>query len=138
MSLKPIYTLLKARFESIIFYLHYWFFINLRMTSEWAYAFLNAVVIIFCLMYSLIIPHSNQNKTHHFFLWQEQYPSFQNPDFGVISLHLNHSIIVIGKQIWRFFSCGFTIVTADVITYYAVCFSFQDPQDKFIWASQVY
>ena len=33
------------------------FFINLQMTTEWAFAFLNTAVIIFCLRYSLNIPH---------------------------------------------------------------------------------
>ena len=31
------------------------------MSTEWKYAFLNSFIIIFCLMYSLNIPHSNQN-----------------------------------------------------------------------------
>ena len=41
----------------IYFYLHYWFFINLQMRTEWAFAFLNTAVIIFSLRYSLNIPH---------------------------------------------------------------------------------
>ena len=32
-------------------------FINLQMTTEWAFVFLNTIVIIFCLRYSLSIPH---------------------------------------------------------------------------------
>ena len=32
------------------------FFINLQMTTEWAFVFLNTAVIIFCLRYSLNIP----------------------------------------------------------------------------------
>ena len=45
----------------IYFYLHYWFFfIDLQMTTEWAFVFLNPAVIIFCLRYSLNIPHSNE------------------------------------------------------------------------------
>ena len=39
----------------LLFYLHYGFFINLQMTNEWAFAFLNTALIIFCLMYSLHI-----------------------------------------------------------------------------------
>ena len=35
------------------------FFINLQMPTEWAFAFLNNDVIIFCLRYSLNIPHIN-------------------------------------------------------------------------------
>ena len=37
------------------------------MSTEWKFAFLNTVVIIFCLVYSLNIPHSNQNPS--FFSW---------------------------------------------------------------------
>ena len=96
------------------FNLYYWFFINLQITTEWAFSFLNNAVIIFCLIYSLNIPHSNQ--THHFFLCKTQYPSLQNSDFGDISLH------------------HYTIVTADVIKYYIVCLSFPGPQGKFSWA----
>ena len=47
----------------INFYLHYRFFINLKMTTEWAFAFLNTAIIIFCLRYSLNIPHSNENPS---------------------------------------------------------------------------
>ena len=43
--------------------LHYLFFINLQMSTEWEFAFLNTVIIIFCLIYSLNIPHSNQNPS---------------------------------------------------------------------------
>ena len=50
-------------FYSWNFYLHYWFFINMRMATEWAFAFLNTAIIIFCLIYSLNIPHSNQNPS---------------------------------------------------------------------------
>ena len=64
---KKIYTLHKIPSYKVwinfstgmFFYLHYWFFINLRMTSEWAFAFFNTAVIIFCLMYSINIPYSN-------------------------------------------------------------------------------
>ena len=43
--------------------LHYLFFINLQMSTEWELAFLNTVIIIFSLIYSLNIPHSNQNPS---------------------------------------------------------------------------
>ena len=87
------------------FYLHYWFFINLQVITQWAFDFLNTVVIMFCLKYSLV------KYSPSFF----QYPSFENPDFGDISLHRHRKII--------FCVCEFTIVTADVITYYTVyCF----------------
>ena len=39
------------------------FFVNLQMTTERAFHVLNTVVIIFCLMYSLNIPHINQNPS---------------------------------------------------------------------------
>ena len=92
------------------------------MTTELAflnYAFLNTPLIIFCLMYSLYIPHNNQNAS--FF---SGYPSFQNSYFGDISLHRNdhsHRKIIVTF----FYSCDFTIVTADVIAYYIVCYRFQ-------------
>ena len=50
-------------FSCWIFYLHYWFFINLQMTTEWAFNFVSTAVIIFCLMYVLNIPHSDQNSS---------------------------------------------------------------------------
>ena len=86
-------------------------------------------------MYSLNIPHSNQNPS--FFLCKTQYPSFQNSDFGDISLRHHKKIILT-----FFVSCDFTvqgrcdyvivvIVTVDVITYYIVCLSFPGPQAKF-------
>ena len=56
-------------FYSWNFHLHYWFFINLWMTTEWAFAFLSTAIIIFCLMYSLNIPHSNQNPSFFFFFF---------------------------------------------------------------------
>ena len=40
----------------IYFHLHYWFFYQ-SANGEWAFAFLNTAIIIFCLMYSLNIPH---------------------------------------------------------------------------------
>ena len=82
----------------IFFYVDYWFFINLRMTTEWAFAFLNTAVIIFCLMYCLNIPRSNQN------LCKTQYPSFQNSDFGDISLHRHRKIILTFFFVW-FYHC---------------------------------
>ena len=50
-------------FVSFFIYIIIDFFINLRMIAEWAFAFLNTAVIIFCSMYSLNIPHSNQNPS---------------------------------------------------------------------------
>ena len=47
----------------IFFYWYYWFFINLQTINECAFTFLNTAVIIFCLMCSLSIPHSNQNSS---------------------------------------------------------------------------
>ena len=40
---------------NLLFYLNYGFFINLQMTTEWAFAFLSTILIILCLMYSLHI-----------------------------------------------------------------------------------
>ena len=56
----------KSKFESVILidlFLHYWFFINLQMSTEWEFTFLNTTLIVFCLIYSLHIPHSNQNPS---------------------------------------------------------------------------
>ena len=118
-----------AKFESIfplgIFIYIIDFFINLQMTTEWAFAFLNPAVIIFCSRYSLNI---QVIKSHHFFLCKMQHPSFQSSDFGGISLHRDRRRKII---LTLFFSCDFTIVTADVITYYIICLLFPDPQTKF-------
>ena len=80
---KKIYTQAK-KFKSIfplgsIFTYIVDFFINLQMTIEWAFAFLNTAVIIFCLRYSLNIPY----QTPSFFLCKTLYPSFQNSDFDI-------------------------------------------------------
>ena len=37
--------------------------INLKITTEWECAFLNTAIIIFCFIYSLNIPHSNENPS---------------------------------------------------------------------------
>ena len=44
-------------------FLHDWFFINLQMLTERKFAFLNTAIMIFCLIYSLDIPHINQNPS---------------------------------------------------------------------------
>ena len=105
------------KFESIfplryIFIYIIEFFINLQITTEWAFAFLNTAIIMFCLRYSLNIPH-------HSLLCKTQHPSFQNSDFSNISLHRHRKIIL------EFFSCDFTIFTADVFTYYSFFYRFQ-------------
>ena len=64
------------------------------MTTEWVFAFPNTAVVIFCLMYCLNIPHSNQN------------PSFF-PVYIVMIKYFQHF----------FFVFDFTIVTADIVTY---------------------
>ena len=106
-----------------------WFFNNLQMTTEWAFAFLNTAEITFCLRYSLNISH----QPHDFFLCKTVRRSmvlfFQ---FTNNSRHRHTKIIL------TFFSCDFTIVTADLTTYYIVCLLFPGPQDKFSWAFQVY
>ena len=55
-----------------------------------------------------------------------------------ISAAFHCTVISHTKIIWTFFSCDFTIATADVITYYIVCLSFPSPQVKFSWVFQVY
>ena len=84
-------------------------------------------------MYSTHIRHNNQNPS--FFLCKAQYPSFQNSDFVDISQHRNDDSH--RKIILTFFWCDFTIVTAEVITYYIACLSFPGPQAKFRLVSQV-
>ena len=60
---KILLTEVWINFSSWIFYLHYWFFINIGMASEWAFAFLDTVVIIICLLCSWNVNHSNQNPS---------------------------------------------------------------------------
>ena len=58
-------------------YLHNCFFINLQMTTEWGFAFLNTALKIFCLMYCLHIQfrfrrHRNDHRKMiltFFFVW---------------------------------------------------------------------
>ena len=61
--------------------LHYWFFVNQQMTTEWEFAFLSTAIIIFCSMYPLNI---SVPKIHNFFLLNTQYPFLQNPYFDNI------------------------------------------------------
>ena len=42
------------------------FFISLQITNERAFAFLNTAIIMFCLIYSLNIPHSITNPSFFF------------------------------------------------------------------------
>ena len=51
------------RFSPWIFFYIIDFFINLQITTEWECAFRNAAILIFCLIDSLNIPHSNQNPS---------------------------------------------------------------------------
>ena len=58
----------EAKFESMfplgsIFIYNIDFFINLQIATERAFTFLNIAVIIFCVRYSLNIPHSNQTPS---------------------------------------------------------------------------
>ena len=76
----------KSKFESVFLLdllLHHWFFIDLQMPTEWECAFLNTATKIFCLIYFLNIPHTNQNLS--FYLFKVQYQSLQNWHFGDIS-----------------------------------------------------
>ena len=59
----------KNHFESVFllrssFTLQSLFFINLHMTTEWEFRFLNAAIIIFCLICSFNIPHGDQNPSY--------------------------------------------------------------------------
>ena len=55
------------------------------MSAEWKFALFN--IVIFFLIHSLNIPHSNQSlmKVNHFFLYNAQYQSPQNSQLGDIS-----------------------------------------------------
>ena len=50
-------------FSPSIFFYIIDLFTNLQITTEWECAFLNTAIIIFCLIYSLNVPHSNQNPS---------------------------------------------------------------------------
>ena len=52
----------------------YLLFINLKMSTEWSFTFLNTAIIVFCLIYFLDIAYSNQNPSF-FFLWKSHYHS---------------------------------------------------------------
>ena len=41
------------------------FLINLQITTEWECTFLNIAIIIFCLIYSITIHHSNHNPSFY-------------------------------------------------------------------------
>ena len=116
----------------------YWFFINLQMTTEWAFAFLNIAVIIFCLMYSLNILH----QTPSFFPACDAVSIFSKFRFR---RHFT-SYTVTGKEIFFvwFSHChgrrNYILPWSYNITpwYYIVCLSFPGPQAKSNWVFQVY
>ena len=83
-------------------------------------------------MFEVLLKYSSSSPII-LFLCKTQYPSSQNSDFGDISLHRHKKIILA-----FFFSCDFTIVTADISTYYTVCLLFSGPQAKFSWVFQVW
>ena len=94
----------RSKFESVFLLqilLHCWFFINLQMSTEWEFAFLNTGIIIFYLMYSLIIFNCNQNLS---FFPVEGCQSLQNWHFGTVVI----GELVTWKQSWNFFLCCFT------------------------------
>ena len=65
-------SLEKPNFESVFFldrlscYRFVTVFVDLQMSAEWKLAFINTFITISCLIWSLNIPHSNQNLS--FFL----------------------------------------------------------------------
>ena len=57
------------------------FFINLQISTEWEFTFLNIAIKKFCLIYSLNIPYSKQNPS--FFRFERS--SLQNSHFSDVS-----------------------------------------------------
>ena len=102
------------------------------------FAFLNTPLIIFCLIYSLNIPHSNENPS--FFSWLNWSFSINQPLLYISAIgEVNTKIILIFLSVW------FTIVTGDGImsgfvinTKYIVCLSFPGSQAKSNWVFRVY
>ena len=129
-----------SKFESVflldLFYIID-FFINLQMSTEWEFAIFNTAIIIFCLIYSLNISHSNQNK-------KPQYQSLQNWHFGDISSYCcawwgsRMKIILISLFVWFYHETGhFYHFTGDGLVFgfdgnakYIFCLSFPDAQPK--------
>ena len=53
----------KTKFQSPFLFdllLHYWFCVNFQMSTEWGFDLANNAIVIYCLIYSLNIPLSNQ------------------------------------------------------------------------------
>ena len=104
----------KLKFESVFLLdlrLPDLFFMNLQMSK---FAFLNTTTIIFCLIYSLNIPHSNQNPSL-FLHWSL---SINDQSLLYISAAGKKIILTfmkyyLRKYLWHFFSCHFAIVTGD-------------------------
>ena len=125
------------QFFSLIFFYIIDFFINLQMSTEWEFAIFNTAIIIFCLIYSLNISHSNQNK-------KPQYQSLQNWHFGDISSYCcawwgsRMKIILISLFVWFYHETGhFYHFTGDGLVSgfdgnakYIFCLSFPDAQPK--------
>ena len=121
-------------FSPSIFFYIIDLFTNLQITTEWECAFLNTAIIIFRLIYSLNIPHSNQN------------PSFVPVERSVSILSKftfrQHFTISLSFEVTRKFNISFrvilSIVTGDGNIKFIVCLLFPGSQTKFSWVSQVY
>ena len=121
-------------------FLHYWFFMNLQLLTEWKFAFLNTAIIIFCLIYSLNIPHSNQNPSS--FSWFVSslacylYSYISANDEG--ATHTN--IILTFLSVWFYYCHGKADLCLVLMTNtkYIVCLSFPGSQAKPNWVSKVY
>ena len=53
----------KTKFQSPFLFdllLHYWFCVNFQMSTEWGFDLANNAIVIYCLIYFLNIPLSNQ------------------------------------------------------------------------------
>ena len=68
-SLRKTKVWVSFSLDHFLQYQYWFFFVNLQMTTEWEFAFLNTAIIIFCLIYSLNILYSIYSKSIIFSCW---------------------------------------------------------------------
>ena len=76
--------------------LYHWFFIDLQISTEWTFDFLNTVIIIFCLIHSLNVPHSDQNSSLFFLIYWSLSINSQS------LLYISTTVGVVTKKYFKF------------------------------------
>ena len=111
-----------------------------KFESVFLFAFLNIAIIIFCLIYSLNIPHSNQNLSF-FINWTEVSVSIINlfSTFRRLVGQWHENNFYISFRVTLPLSREIDLcLDLRINTKYVVCLSFPGSQAKSSWVSKVY